>query len=44
MAAQLILMALPLLLAVVGLTASLCGIFGLRLLRGVGPARSPLPT
>ena len=39
-AAQIMLMALPLLMAVVGLTASLCGIFGLRLLRGVTPARS----
>jgi K(+)-stimulated pyrophosphate-energized sodium pump len=38
--AKLMLMALPLLMAVVGLAASLCGIFGLRLLRGVGPERS----
>jgi K(+)-stimulated pyrophosphate-energized sodium pump len=33
-------MALPLLMAVVGLFASLVGIFGLRLLKGVGPERS----
>jgi K(+)-stimulated pyrophosphate-energized sodium pump len=39
-AAQLMLMALPLLMAVVGLVASLTGIFGLRLLHGVGPERS----
>jgi K(+)-stimulated pyrophosphate-energized sodium pump len=39
-AAQLMLMALPLLLAAVGLAASLCGIFGLRLLKGIGAARS----
>ncbi len=38
--AQVALMALPLILAVVGLAASLSGIFGLRLLRGVGPARA----
>lgn len=37
---RLMLMALPLMMAVVGMAASLCGIFGLRLLRGVGPARS----
>lgn len=37
---QLLLMALPLLMAVVGMAASLCGIFGLRLLRNVPPARS----
>jgi K(+)-stimulated pyrophosphate-energized sodium pump len=37
---KLMLMALPLLLAVAGLGASLCGIFGLRLLRGVDPERS----
>ncbi|MFO1155171.1 MAG: sodium-translocating pyrophosphatase [Rhodospirillales bacterium] len=37
---HLMLMALPLLMAVVGLTASLVGIFGLRLLHGVAPARS----
>jgi K(+)-stimulated pyrophosphate-energized sodium pump len=39
-AAKAMLMALPLLLAVMGLIASLCGIFGLRLLKDVGPARS----
>ena len=39
-AAKVMLMALPLLLAVLGLIASLCGIFGLRLLKGVGPAQS----
>ncbi|MFO1128614.1 MAG: sodium-translocating pyrophosphatase [Rhodospirillales bacterium] len=39
-AMHLMLMALPLLMAVVGLTASLVGIFGLRLLKGVDPARS----
>jgi K(+)-stimulated pyrophosphate-energized sodium pump len=39
-ATKLMLMILPLLMAIVGLLASLCGIFGLRLLRGVGPARS----
>jgi K(+)-stimulated pyrophosphate-energized sodium pump len=38
--AQLMLMALPLMMAMVGMVASLCGIFGLRLLRNVGPARS----
>jgi K(+)-stimulated pyrophosphate-energized sodium pump len=38
--AQLMLMALPLMMAMVGMAASLCGIFGLRLLRNVGPARS----
>jgi K(+)-stimulated pyrophosphate-energized sodium pump len=37
---KLMLMALPLMMAMVGMAASLCGIFGLRLLRGVGPARS----
>ncbi|MBK8176847.1 MAG: sodium-translocating pyrophosphatase [Rhodospirillales bacterium] len=39
-AAHLMLMSLPLLMAIAGLAASLCGIFGLRLLKGVGPARS----
>jgi len=39
-AAKIMLMALPLLLAAAGLAASLAGIFGLRLLKGVGPARS----
>ncbi len=37
---RLMLMALPLLMAVVGLLASLIGIFGLRLLKNVGPERS----
>lgn len=37
---KVMLMALPLMMAIVGMAASLCGIFGLRLLRGVGPARS----
>ena len=37
---HLMLMALPLMMAMVGMAASLCGIFGLRLLRNVGPARS----
>jgi K(+)-stimulated pyrophosphate-energized sodium pump len=37
---KLMLMALPLLMVVAGLGASLCGIFGLRLLRGVDPERS----
>jgi K(+)-stimulated pyrophosphate-energized sodium pump len=39
-AAQLMLMALPLLMASIGMFASLVGIFGLRFLKGVGPARS----
>lgn len=39
-AIQLMLMALPLFMACIGMVASLCGIFGLRLLRGVGPARA----
>lgn len=39
-AIQLMLMALPLMMACIGMVASLCGIFGLRFLRGVGPARA----
>lgn len=39
-AIQLMLMALPLIMACIGMAASLCGIFGLRFLRGVGPARA----
>jgi vacuolar-type H(+)-translocating pyrophosphatase len=39
-AVQLMLMALPLIMACIGMAASLCGIFGLRFLRGVGPARA----